>query len=235
MKLPFWATSLTLLGIVILCMLGYWQLERLKWKTSLIQSYNAEISKDPLTFEITATNLSSVPKDKNFITGFAEGVYLNKKAIVIGPRTFNGKQGYHLITPFETINQEILLVNRGWIPINYKFGPYFEPTASRIISGIVKPQPSFNSFTPINDVQNDTWYRIDIEEIAAAKDMGKTLPFILYLNDPDIGTHEYPIAQALRWNPPNNHLSYAITWFSLAIVLFVLYVVRFKSSIKLVS
>ena len=93
MKLPFWATILTALGVVVLCGLGLWQSERLEWKKALLERIDEE-------YAVNASSAALDPsvdlQDAIIKRGFLEGRYLHDLAVLIQPRTYEGKPGYHL-------------------------------------------------------------------------------------------------------------------------------------------
>lgn len=224
MKFPLWATILTLAGLIILCSLGTWQLQRLQWKSALLQEIDSEYAKDPMDFELTYENLTRLEPQPTFVRGFAEGVYRHQDEIAVGPRTYEGQSGYHLITPFETLDNRIILVNRGWVPPAYnKEKNITRPDLPIIIKGTArKAQPS-GLFTPQNVPELDQWYHITPEEISVAKNLQSVSAYILYAEE----GYESPISTATRWQPPNNHLHYALFWFTMAGVLLLIYYLRF--------
>ena len=68
-------------------------------------------------------------------------------------------------------------------------------------------------FTPKNDLKNNIWFSINISEIrnATGKKFNK---YIVYLEDETI---EIPKPKKITIDLPNNHLKYAITWYSISI------------------
>lgn len=226
MKVPLWATLFTLVGIVILCGLGFWQVQRLQWKTDLLAALEAEYAKGPMHFELTYENLHALDEDLPFIRGFAEGIYLHDQAVALGPRTHEGKAGYHVITPFETLDNRILLVNRGWVPADKKQGPYARPDGALIVKGMARRPEGSNPFIPPNEPARGQWYRLDPEEIARAQGLSGVLPWVLYAEE----GYELPVSGATKWRPANNHLSYAVFWFTMAAVLAGIYYLRFIRS-----
>ncbi len=225
MKFPFWATTLTFFSVVILIGLGSWQLYRLAWKTELLAQIEVEHSKSPMDFELTYENLSFLNKDQLFVRGFVEGVYLHKHELALGPRTYKGAPGYHIITPFETLDSHIVLVNRGWVPLDMTEADFLRPEEPLIITGTARKPERANSFVPKNSPAQGAWYRLDPEEIAQAKSLQAVLPYVLYVDGESKG--EYPVATATKWQPHNKHLGYALFWFTMAGVLLVIYYFRF--------
>ena len=72
-----------------------------------------------------------------------------------------------------------------------------------------------DSFTPEPDLENNIWFARDVERVASAL---QTEPILIILKDStfkDKNINPMPIDTT---HIPNDHLQYAITWFSLAII-----------------
>ncbi len=219
-KLPFWATIMTVLGIAVLCTLANWQLQRLAWKSEIIAkldaAYESENSK-PLDIE----NF----EDGDFTYGHVSGTFLPHKALLLGPRTKDEKIGNHLIVPLKQKNATIL-INMGWTEWNLEELPIHHLKNKKVWFEGLARAPYWNSFTPDNVPKQDLWYKPDIHNIATAKDLKNPAPFILYAEH---ASHKFDAAfpNNKRWSPNNNHLQYAIFWFTMALTLAVIYVLRF--------
>ena len=226
-KPPFWATLFTLVSVAILCGLGIWQVQRLQTKERIINRIEAEFRKDPMETELAPGVLLQAQMHGAFyVRGFIEGIYLHDKEILVGPRTREGKPGYHIYTPFESyMSDDTILVNRGWIPYGLPSARISRPDRSIIITGTAtKPKPP-NSFTPENNIADDEWFYVDPQQVAKAKNLKAVMPFILYADSHNPG--HWPVAVSAGFNADHNHLQYALTWFSMALVLIVIYYLRF--------
>ena len=65
MKLPVWGTILTVIGVVVLCTLGTWQLDRLAWKKDLIAKLDAAYASNQagaLDLKTDFSMFASIPK-----------------------------------------------------------------------------------------------------------------------------------------------------------------------------
>ena len=117
-----------------------------------------------------------------------------------------------MITPFETKNKEIILVNRGWIKREFKKNLKINSSSS-MITGLLREKPRKNIFTPKNDPKKNIWFSINLNEIQ--KITGKKFNnYIVYLEDETI---DIPKPKKITIDLPNNHLKYAITWYSISI------------------
>ena len=226
MKLPFWATILTALGVVVLCGLGLWQSERLEWKKALLERIDEE-------YAVNASSAALDPsvdlQDAIIKRGFLEGRYLHDLAVLIQPRTYEGKPGYHIVTPFKMNNREnVIFVNRGWIPIGEDI-EIQKPQGFVKIIGLLRQASLYNGFVPHNEPQNDQWYRVDPMEIAKIKNIDSYYMNIFYDEGggavPDMMKYPVPSTSHVQLN--NNHAQYMAFWFFMAVVLVGVYCVRF--------
>ena len=147
-------------------------------------------------------------------------------------RTHEGRVGLQIVTPMVT-SQPLLrapwMVNRGWVPIELADParrPESLPAAEVTISGILRwPRPP-GWFAPDNDPARNQWYWIDLPAMAeAVGSRGEDVsPLVLYA-DLDGDPKALPIGGQVRLAARNDHLQYAITWYALAAILLVIYVI----------
>ncbi len=225
-------TLLTLLGIATLCSLGSWQLHRLEWKTERIAQLDAEYKKDAAQIPLAPADLDG---DFHYRRGTVRGAYVFDRQILLGPRVYRNLPGRHVYTPLRLEDGSFLLVNRGWVPGDWTFEtetPAEHAAAqSKKITGLLRKPAKRNAFTPDNRPAKDEWYFADIPAISAEKDIPGLHDTILELEDGDAG-NRYPVAQATKPDIPNDHLQYAIFWFSMAGILAVIYALRFLKKEK---
>ena len=217
---PLAALLLALLGVAILCGLGTWQLQRLQWKNEILaklETAYAEQDAQPLDTE------NFGPRD--FRYGRVSGIFRTDKALLLGPRTRNGKIGNDLLVPFDLGNTTII-VNMGWADGTLASQPIHHLNGRQVWFEGLARAPDWNAFTPENDPARNVWYRADTQAIANAKNLGSTLPFILYA---ERASHKFDAAfpNNERWQPNNNHAQYAMFWFSMAGILIVVFALRF--------
>ena len=74
-----------------------------------------------ITFGLNSTPITySNSIKKNYQRVISDGSYNFKDQIYLYSLNEKGKPGFDVITPFETLGKEIVLVNRGWIPKEFK-------------------------------------------------------------------------------------------------------------------
>ena len=207
---------LVLVFIIIFCSLGTWQLYRLDWKKNLILEIEQGLNENPVLFNSTAI--------QDYKKVFLEGKYFFDKQIYLYALNDSGQPGYEVLTPFKTNVGFIVLFNRGWIPNNLKNSAEInlDPNSKYKLTGILKKHSIKNPFKPKNDINNNIWFYLDKSETSSFTKL--ELPdFIIVLSSKQQSSPPY--LKKITSDLPNNHLSYAITWYliSIAIMIFFLY------------
>ena len=193
----------------MLLSLGSWQLYRLNWKLNLLSEIENSLKNDPV-------ELSKVDK-KNYLRIKTSGIVDFNKQIYLYNLNESGKPGFEVINPI-IINNENYLINRGWIPFNKKDKPEVNLINESDIVGTLKLQHEASTFKPDNDINKNYWFTLNREDIF--KYTGKKFSdYIIYLN----GDYKLPKPKVITANISNNHKKYAITWFSMAISILLMY------------
>ena len=195
--------------ILVLISLGSWQLYRLSWKLDLIKQIEDSLKDKPV-------ELSEV-EEKNFLRVKTSGEINFQKQIYLYNLNQNGKPGFEVISPI-LINNKNYLINRGWIPFDKKNKSEINLINQKYIIGTLKIQSKANSFKPQNDIKKNYWFTLNRNDIY--KYTGKKFSkYIIYLN----GDYSLPKPKVVTAKISNNHKKYAITWFSMAISILLIY------------
>jgi surfeit locus 1 family protein len=193
----------------VLLSLGSWQLYRLNWKLNLLSEIENSLKNNPVEF-------SKVDK-KNYLRVKTSGIIDFNKQIYLYNLNESGKPGFEVINPI-IINNENYLINRGWIPFDKKDKPEVNLINEGNIIGTLKLQHKASTFKPDNDINKNYWFTLNREDIF--KYTGKKFSdYIIYLN----GDYKLPKPKVITANISNNHKKYAITWFSMAISILLIY------------
>ena len=184
----------SIMGFFVLSGLGVWQVYRLQWKTGLLEAIKQAEVKEPLTLEKALLEKS---QDILFHPIQLKGTLGQEIFYVIG-RTHGGKQGYHAIASFIPEDGPIVLLNMGWVP--HKHFSLDRSTAT--IKGFIRVDEK-KWFTPGHIIEKNEWGFVDVKTIGSLLEK-KVAPF-------------YVAVTLSGTSISNKHLSYAITWFLLAI------------------
>ena len=193
----------------MLLSLGSWQLYRLNWKLNLLSEIDSSLKNDPVEF-------SKVDK-KNYLRIKTSGIVDFNKQIYLYNLNESGKPGFEVINPI-IIDNENYLINRGWIPFNKKDKPEINLINESNIIGTLKLQHKASTFKPDNDINKNYWFTLNREDIFNYTGK-KFSDYIIYLN----GDYKLPKPKVITANISNNHKKYAITWFSMAISILLIY------------
>ena len=209
MKHKFLFSVFVIFFIFVFVALGSWQIVRLNWKNNLILEIENSLKNSPV--ELTNSNVENYLKIKT------SGSIDLEKQIYLYNLNDNGTPGFEVINPI-LINDTNYLINRGWIPFEKKNSQEINLFDENDIIGTLKLQGRKNIFKPDNDLEENYWFSLNREDILkfTGKEFSK---YIIYLN----GNYQVPKPKKITANISNNHQKYALTWFSLAISILLLY------------
>ena len=209
MKHKFLFSVFIIFFILVFISLGSWQIIRLNWKNNLILEIENSLKNPPV--ELSKSNITNFLKIKT--SGFIDF----EKQIYLYNLNEKGAPGFEVVNPL-IINSENYLINRGWIPFEKKDSEEINNFDGNNIIGTLKSQGRKNIFKPDNDIEENYWFSLDRKDILefTGKEFSK---YIIYLD----GNYQSPKPKKITANISNNHKKYAITWFSLAISILLLY------------
>ena len=221
----FWPT-VTAVPLVLLCFaLGVWQIRRLAWKEGLIAERHAAMTSRPVPVPRSAAAARGMQFHRVVVTG----EFLNDKEIHLAATSPDGDPGFHVLTPLREQSGRIVFVNRGFVPQRLK-DPRTrlegEPAGTVRVIGLLRvaPKAKPNWFVPDNRPAENYWFWLDLKAMVRADKLADAVPFYIDADaTPNPGG--WPRGGLTRLELPNHHLQYAITWFSLAVAMIVIYFV----------
>ena len=209
MKHKFLFSVFIIFFIFVFIGLGTWQIIRLNWKNNLILEIENSLKNPPVEL--------AQSKKENFLKIKTSGSIDFDKQIYLYNLNESGTPGFEVINPIR-IGDENFLINRGWIPFEKKGAKEINVFDQKNIIGTLKLQGRKNIFKPDNDLDENYWFSLNREDIL--KFTGKNFSkYIIYLD----GNYQLPRPKKITANISNNHQKYAITWFSLALSILLLY------------
>ena len=224
LRLTFWPTIFLVPALAILTGLGVWQLQRLEQKSELIARIEAGLAAEPALLPAQVPD----PDAWDYRRVLVEGVFLHDRELFLTGRTYRGQPGLHVVTPLRHADSgsedAVILVNRGWIPLAARDRAGRAdglPTDAVTVSGIARRPPERGWMQPDNEPDANLWFWVDVAAMAEAAAVGPVPELIL---EADAAGDALPIGGQTRFDIPNNHLQYAITWFAFAVILLVIYV-----------
>ena len=221
----FWATAATIVAVLIMLGLGTWQVQRLMWKNDLMARIETRMAAAP---EALPAHVED-PQEWDYRRVSVTGRLLNDREFNLNARSMRGNVGYQILTPLERADGGgIVMVNRGWVPPE-KRGEESRREASFAdtvtIEGVarVPRNAKASSFQPDNEAEKNSWFWIDLPHMARLLGVERIHPVVVEAGEAE-NPGGFPKGGQTRVSIPNDHLSYAITWYSLALALLVIYV-----------
>ncbi len=230
LKLAFWPTVFAIPAIVIMLGLAVWQVQRMNWKTALIDRLHSRMAEPA----IDAATVAADPAAAEYRKVRLVGTFLHDKEIHLLARSLNRNVGVHIVTPLRLESGEIVLFNRGWVPEQRKDParrPEGQVSGTVTVEGIVRLTEADIKgwFIPDNQPDRNVWLTVDVAAMRRAVGVpdapGLKADRWWVAADAKPNPGGYPIGGQTRVNLPNDHLQYAITWLLLACTLVAVYVV----------
>ena len=218
---------LAVLGVLVFVgfvALGTWQVHRLAWKHDLIARVNTRVHAPP----VDAPGRGQWPQvsaaNDEYRRVKLTGQFLQDKSVRVRASTELG-MGSWLLTPLRVNSGDIVIVNRGFVSPTWCAGKAScapGPSGSTTISGLLRISEPKGAFLQKNDPAGDRWFSRDVAAIAAAKGLGDAAPYFVdadAASSPGRGEgNDGPVGGLTVIAFPDNHLSYAITWYVLALL-----------------
>jgi surfeit locus 1 family protein len=219
-----WPAVFTCVAAAILVSLGMWQLHRLTWKEGLIAEIESRANAAPDPLPPVAEWPKLRPEDYEYRHVATDGTFENGKEALVFRASGGaaGKEpGYLVLTPLRLTSGGFIIVNRGFVPMDRK------EQSTRLagliqgetkITGLMRQPEARNFFTPMDDPASGTYFTRDPDLIAKHFGLVPAAPFTLDADAIPV-PGGWPRGGATERNLPNNHFSYALTWFGLALAL----------------
>lgn len=216
----WWVSLLVLLGMAGLAKLGFWQLDRLEQRRAfnnlVAERYNQppyDLAAGGLPADLTELEWRRV--DIHGTLDYAHQIVWTNQP---GP---NGEAGVRLVTPLLLEDGSAVLVMRGWVPqdqADEANWPALEEPAGAPVIGLIQESETIEG-APLPTAFQRDWYRIDVPAIGAQMPYPLLPVFVRQLPEADrlydaLPSREEPIAL-----DEGSHMSYAIQWFTFALML----------------
>jgi len=230
LSLRWLAGHLLVLTLVVLFVnFGFWQLRRLDQREAYNALLEARLAAEPRPFSDLKDRFSlGAPAEAEDAAAYrratATGRYDTENEVLLRSRSLNGQPGYHVLTPLVLEEDRALLVDRGWVPFELDSPPIAEaapPNAPVQVTGILFPsqrQPEgFGAKDPPEGALEAVFW------VNTGRLEGQ-LPYALEPVYLELASQTPPQEGRLPVPPPppeltrGPHLSYALQWFSFALI-----------------
>jgi len=209
--------SIFILFFCLFIALGIWQVQRLAWKTGLISRVEERVHLPARPAPARSQWATVSAACCEYLPVRITGRFLNDKEVFVNALTAQGA-GYWLLTPLQTADGAVTFINRGFVPMDKK--PQAARAAGLIhgettLSGLLRITEKDGFFPRRNDPGANVWYTRELPAMAKARGLADVAPYFIDA-DKTPNTGGVPVGGLTVISFPNNHLSYAVTWFVLA-------------------
>lgn len=204
-----------------LCALGLWQLQRLAWKEGLIAriAQSQQAAPTPLPARSTWAGISKEQDEYRRVQ--LRGQFIHEQQTLVRASTALGT-GYWVMTPLRLADGGTLLVNRGYVGSGQLTAESRGEAAlgppDQLVTGLLRISEPGGSLLQQNEPSAQRWYSRDVAAIAQAQGLQQPVApfFIDAIQQPDSPPWPRAGLTVLTFN--NKHLGYALTWFTLALM-----------------
>lgn len=210
-------------AMIVTMGLGTWQVQRLQWKEGLIVNIAQAKIEKPLA-ELPPNETIAVHE---FARVKLSGWWVKDTEFHVTPRYFRDTLGYHIFVPLRLKDGRIVIVNRGWVPAKRKeisSRPESAASGYTTLVGMIRVGADRNQFTPASSSEKNIWFGRDIGHMAVASGLKNIAPVtvdVIGEQVPEI----YPVPFDGEIKLYNQHLSYIVTWYGIALGILVIFLV----------
>ena len=222
---------------VTTCILGTWQIYRLRWKSDLIAKMEERTSKEPISIP---SDLKERCQELLYSRVTLTGTFNHASELYLYPRPFNSERvpltiptyrpnhpGIQVITPFYCNELKAsVLINRGWVPkqkMNPNMRPEGQVEGEVSLVGMVRDSLKSIMYSGKNSPEINEWQYVDVNEMSR---VCGTEPIILDCSY-ESSVQGGPIGGQTNVNIRNKHAEYIFVWYGLTVLIsYMLYKTR---------
>ncbi|OIQ27478.1 MAG: cytochrome oxidase biogenesis protein Surf1, facilitates heme A insertion [Alphaproteobacteria bacterium MedPE-SWcel] len=195
------------LGAAMLLSLGIWQLQRLAWKRDILATIEHRIAADPVALPSTPDPEADKYRPVR-VTGQYDPAEIHVLTSVkdLGP-------GYRIIAAFVTETGRRIMVDRGFVKSRDR--ETRRPLGQAELIGNLHWPDEVDGYTPAPEIDANIWYARDVPHMA---EVLATEPLLVVLRGASDDASAPRVLPVSTRTIANDHLQYAITWFSLALI-----------------
>ncbi len=222
-----WPSLTTALALAVLVAMGGWQLDRLAWKRALIADVTQRMAGPTRALPPPPVDAAAL----RYRPIRLEGRFRHDRELYLEARSHQGRAGLHLVTPLVLDDGRVVLVDRGWVPPGRRRP---ETRAEGQVAGPVSLTATlrtggwtgYDFLRPENDSAGNAWVWMDLPRMAESVRLDGVARGYYLVAGAAPNPGGLPIGRPPGVALPNNHLGYAITWYALAFVLLVIYLLH---------
>ncbi|HWR65697.1 MAG TPA: SURF1 family protein [Bellilinea sp.] len=218
-------TILVIAGVGVLIRLGFWQLDRLEWR----RAFNARATSQLNAPELDLNAVQPVDDlyDMEYRSVAVTGRYDFSQEILLRNQVWENRLGYHVLTPLKVTGSDwYVLVDRGWIPFEdaASRSKYQEPGEIRVQGMLRRGQekPDFGGVADPTlapgESRLDAWNMVNLPRITEQSNLMLLPGYIIQAPQPGWTALPHRSLPEIEISE-GSHQSYAMQWFSFAVIL----------------
>ena len=223
LRAPAWAWLLTAAAVAAFGALGAWQLRRGVAKQALLATLS-----NPAAPAERLSGAAPPPRALELRRVEVTGTYAGERQLLQDGQSLRQRPGYHVWTPLRLRDGAVVIVDRGWIPLDRAGFDGGAPAGEVTVRGFWRalPEPGLRLGAPPACAPAPRHPAPVLYPTAAELGclLGQAVLPGLLLLDPDL-----PGGYAREWTdfgfPPERHFGYAVQWFALAAAAVVIFLV----------
>jgi surfeit locus 1 family protein len=222
LRSPRWLAghALVLVAVITFANLGFWQLGRLAERRDHNELVTSQLDRG----EVDIASLRDVePQQLVYLPVSVTGVYDVEAEVLLSTRSHDGRPGHHVLTPLRTDAGPTVLVDRGWVPLDWNLPPVAQaapPDGQVRVRGLLHPSSTARRSGAFDGSSGPFQFVSDVDIPVLSEATGTPL-FPLYLVAQDQQPAQ-PDGMPVVAEPPvlteGSHLTYAVQWFLFAAV-----------------
>ena len=221
MSKKIFTTILVIFAVLAMIFLGFWQLDRHSQKSDINERISARLEYEPLGLvdidKLKSYEITEMERDFEYRSIAVSGKYIQEDSVLIRNRTYNGVPGFWLLTPLQLSNNQIIVVNRGWLPISAE--NYIDLNTSAFdLTGILRKAELAKGLQRADSSQG-VLESLARPDLARYEDQLGYEIFPLYIQLTGQNPQQsdgFPKILELPKFSEGQHLSYAVQWFIFA-------------------
>jgi surfeit locus 1 family protein len=234
-----WLTVAALAGLAVLIGLGTWQLQRKAWKEGLLAQIAARVKAEPIPLSEALRRWHNTG-DVEYLHVRLAGRFLHERELHVFAVDDRLGPGFHVYTPLETPERQLVLVNRGFVPAALEVPSLRsagQVAGEMTLTALIRRPTPRGSFVPASEPERNMFYWPDYPGmLASAHEAGKSdltpMPFFVDTDAEPANPGGFPRGGVTRLVLPNRHLEYALTWYGLALTLIGVFVAFARGRLK---
>lgn len=225
----------SVIAFVGFIMLGNWQLDRRVWKLALIERAETR-ARAPAIPAPPPAEWPKVSRESHEYLHVTTAGRFAHEAVTFVQASTNLGAGFWALVPLQQDDGNLVIINRGFVEKREHYKPVPGATQQVHMSGLLRINEPGGSRMRKNEPENERWFSRDVEAIGTLRQLpaDKLAPYFIDADYNPAASKDEPVGGLTVLNFYNHHLVYALTLYTLALMVAgsAVYLVREESKKK---